>query len=189
MTNGLPSQPRKEAYGFFVGPIDQQAAQRMANAINIATNNGIEQVHLLFQSAGGLIGDGVCIYNMIKNAPIDITLYNAGSVASIGVIAYLGGRVRKSTANAVFMIHKTSFSPVGATYDRLQAMADAAMLDDQRVEAILHHHVKLSPERWDVHKVADLWLSADEALQAGLVQEIGEFAPPKGQQMFYLGPP
>jgi ATP-dependent protease ClpP protease subunit len=39
---------------------------------------------------------------------------------------------------------------------------------------------------WDVHKVTDLWLSAEEAVKYGLATEIADFAPPKGEQLFYL---
>jgi ATP-dependent protease ClpP protease subunit len=73
--------------------------------------------------------------------------------------------------------------------DRLQAAANTAILDDQRIEAILHSHIALPQEKWEVHNVADLWLSADEALGAKLATEIDEFAPQKGEQLFYLGPP
>jgi ATP-dependent Clp protease, protease subunit len=192
MTNGiLPQapQPLKEVYGFVVGVIDQQAVQRIANAVTIATNSGVEWVHLLFQTSGGMVGDGICVYNIFRAAPMTIKLYNAGSIASVGVIAYLGASERNTSANATFMIHKTFFSPIGATSDRLQAAANAAILDDQRVESILHKHISLTEESWGTHKVADLWLSADEALKVGLATKIEEFSPPKGQTLFYLGPP
>jgi ATP-dependent Clp protease, protease subunit len=191
MSNGIPlqqSQPMKNVYGFFAGMIDQQAVQRIANGITIATNNGVEQVHMMFQSAGGVVGDGICVYNIFRAAPIDIILYNVGTIASIGVLAYLGADERKASKNAAFMIHRTTFSPAAATSDRLQAAANAALLDDQRIEEILHSGVTLSPEKWDVHKVADLWLSADEAVKAGLATAIADFAPPIGTQLFYLGP-
>jgi hypothetical protein len=85
------------------------------------------------------------------------------------------------------MIHKTYFSPVQATAETLQSAADAAILDDRRVEAILHKKITLSDERWTAHKFADQWLSAEEALEAKLVTEIGEFSPPMGIQLLYLG--
>jgi ATP-dependent Clp protease, protease subunit len=179
----------KEVHGFFAGPIDQQAVQRVTNALTIATNNGVDEIHLLFQTTGGIVGDGICIYNVFRTSPVRISLYNAGSVTSIGVVAYLGAGKRKSSTRATFMIHRTYFSPVGATSDRLQAAANTAILDDQRIEAILHSHVTLPQEKWDIHNVADLWLSADEALEAKLATEIDEFTPPKGEQLFYLGPP
>jgi ATP-dependent Clp protease protease subunit len=192
MTNGVPAQapPKlpKQIYGFFAGPIDQQAVQRVCSGLMAAINGGVEEIHMLFQSSGGIVGDGIFIYNIFQTAPVDIILYNAGTVASIGVLAYLGADKRRTTRNATFMIHRTSFSPVGATSDRLQAAANAAALDDQRTEQILHDSVTLSQEKWDVHKVADLWLSADEALNAKIATEIADFAPPMGSQLFYLGP-
>jgi ATP-dependent protease ClpP protease subunit len=90
MSNGIAaSQLPKHIYGIFAGPIDQQAIQRISNAVTIAVNNGVENMHLLFQSTGGMVGDGVFLYNLFRSVPIDITLYNVGSIASIGVIAYL----------------------------------------------------------------------------------------------------
>jgi ATP-dependent Clp protease protease subunit len=58
------------------------------------------------------------------------------------------------------------------------------MLDDQPTERILRAHLTLPNELWDVHKVADLWLSAEEAVKYGLATEIADFAPPKGMQLF-----
>ena len=66
------------------------------------------------------------------------------------MIAYLGADVRKSTSNATFMIHKTYFSPPQATAERLQSAANAALLDDGRIESILHQDVKLSDEKWEI---------------------------------------
>ena len=192
MTNGISTLPQpitKKAYGFFTGAIDQQAVQRVSNGLTLATNNGVSEIHMLFQSTGEIVGDGICIYNIFQSIPLKIHLYNAGSVASIAVIAYLGADVRKSTSNATFMIHKTYFSPPQATAERLQSAANAALLDDGRIESILHQDVKLSDEKWEIHRFADLWLSADEALETGLVTEIGNFHPPLGDQLFYLGPP
>lgn len=152
MSNGIPTQqPQipKHVYGMFAGQIDQQAVQRFANALTIASNNGVEQIHMLFQTPGGTVGDGICLYNLFRSIPIDISLYNVGTIASVGVIAYLGAANRKTTANATFMIHKTYFSPIAATTDRLQAAANAALLDDTRIESILHEHVTLPKEDWD----------------------------------------
>src|SRR5262249_20152289 len=131
-------------------------------------------------------GDGVCLYNLFRSLPILLTLYNVGSIASVGVVAYLGAKHRKSSGNATFMIHKAYASPQMATSDRLQAAAQGIALDDERVEAILRSHINLSDENWATHRVADLWISAKEAQRAGLVTEIADFSPPKGT-LFYVG--
>jgi ATP-dependent Clp protease protease subunit len=192
MTDGTPiQQPKapKPAYGYFVGNIDQQAVQRIANALTLATNNGVDEIHLLFQTAGGIVGDGICIYNLFQTSPINICLYNVGSVASIGVIAYLGADDRKCTTHASFMIHKTYYSPVQATAERLQSATNAAILDDARIEKILHDELTLDQEKWEAHKYADVWLSADDALKSCLATELADFYIPPQTQIFYLGPP
>jgi ATP-dependent Clp protease, protease subunit len=136
---------------------------------------------LLFQSTGGTVSDGVCLYNFFRSLPIGLTLYNSGSVASIAVIAYLGAKKRKVNAHATFMLHRTSAVPQIATAARVQSIAQSLTLDDKRTEAIITQHLTLSDEQWRIHTVTDLWLSAEEAVQCGLADEIGDFAPPPGQ--------
>src|SRR4051794_30276298 len=92
----------QEIYAAFAGQIDQGAVQRIFQSFAGAMTNKISGVHLLFQSAGGFIGDGVCLYNFFRAMPIDLTLYNAGSVCSAAVIAYLGAKKRKTSAYATF---------------------------------------------------------------------------------------
>ncbi|MET3156219.1 ATP-dependent Clp protease proteolytic subunit [Bradyrhizobium diazoefficiens] len=188
MTENVPeAMPPKKVHMVFAGNIDQIAVQRLANAIAIASQQGMDEVHLLFQTTGGVVADGVCLYNLFAAAPMDIHLYNVGSIASIGVVAYLGADFRYTTNNATFMIHKVTFSPQAATVDRLQSLANAAALDDRRIEDILHQHIELPKEKWDIHKVSDLWLSAEEALAVKLADRIGEFSPSSGEQLYYVG--
>jgi len=52
MTNGVAPDAPKEVFGMFTGPINQAAAQRISNAMTLAINNGVEGIHLLFQSDG-----------------------------------------------------------------------------------------------------------------------------------------
>ena len=182
MTNGVA--PAKEVYGIFTGPIDQAAAQRISNAMSLAINNGVEGIHLLFQSGGGNVGDAIYLFNLFRSLPISLTLYNAGSIAFIGVIAYLGAAKRITTSNATFMVHRI---PVGATSGKLQSADNTAILDEKRIESILQSKLKLPEDKLKLRSVADLWLSADEAVAAGLATSIGDFIPPKGQLMFCIG--
>ena len=184
MTNGVAPDAPKELYGMFTGPINQAAAQRISNAMSLAINNGVEGIHLLFQSGAGNVGDGIYIFNLFRSLPISLTLYNAGSVASIAVIAYLGAAKRITTSNATFMVHRT---PVAATSGKLQSADNTAILDEKRIESILQSKLKLPEDKMKLRSVANLSLSADEAVAAGLATSIGDFIPPKGQLMFCIG--
>src|ERR1700678_497487 len=86
-------------YATLTGPVDQAMLQRVFNAFAIAVNGGVKHIHCAFQTNGGMIADGVALYNYFQSLPIDISLYNIGSVQSIGVIAFLGGDHRYASAN------------------------------------------------------------------------------------------
>jgi len=173
MTNGVAPDAPKEVFGMFTGPINQAAAQRISNAMTLAINNGVEGIHLLFQSDGGKAGDAIYLFNLFRSLPISLTLYNAGSVASIAVIAYLGAAKQITTSNATFMVPVTS----------------PAIVEEKQIESILQSKLKLPEDKLKLRSVADLRLSADEAVAAGLATSIGDFMPPKGQRMFYTGAP
>jgi ATP-dependent Clp protease protease subunit len=182
------AQTPNEIYGLFAGAIDQLTFGKLANVVAIASSNNVTHIHLAFQTAGGTIGDGVALYNLFRAIPTHLTLYNIGSVSSAGVLAFLGAPNRAASKHAMFMIHRTMSPAIGVTSDRLHAIAHSVLMDDARIEAIfLAAELKIDPDQRAVHRVADLWLSADEAKEANLVTELREFAPPKGTQLFFVG--
>lgn len=191
MSNGptpaqAPQPQPTEVFATFVGNIDQAAVQRFFVGMATVMSTKISTVHILFQSTGGYIGDGVCLYNYFNSLPFDLTLYNAGSVQSIATIAYLGAKKRKVSTHATFMIHRSYNFPQAATATHLESITHALKLDDQRTETILRNHIKLSNAQWNDLNNHDLVFSAEEALGIGLVHEINDFAPPKGTRIYNI---
>lgn len=186
MNTPAPENSR-EVYGVFCGSIDADAVRRIFENLVVATNPtaNIRKVHLLFQSNGGLVGDGVALYNFFKRFPLDLTLYNAGSIFSIAVIAYLGANNRKTSARASFGIHRSIASPQAASAASLQDLAETLTIDDQRTQSIFRDHLTLSKKQWSVlSNGRDLTFSGEDAIKTGLAHELGEFSPPPGAQLF-----
>lgn len=183
MPSDLPEGPR-EVHLVFCGDINHVSVGRLFNALSVAINNKMAKVHLLFQSPGGSVGDGVCLYNFFRGLPIPLALYNCGSCISIAALAFLGAEERNTSAYATFMFHRTTGSFSGAPAERLHTLAQSIALDDIRTEAILRDKLTLRPEQWDQHRIGDLWLSAAEAVQCGLATGINEFSPPKGAAIY-----
>jgi ATP-dependent protease ClpP protease subunit len=78
--------PSTEVYAVFSDNVNQATTQRIfANFVG-AMEKQFKHVHLLFQSSGGFVGDGICLYNFFSSLPIDLTIYNAGAVQSIALI-------------------------------------------------------------------------------------------------------
>jgi ATP-dependent protease ClpP protease subunit len=165
----------------FAGTIDTNAVARFTNSIGSAVTNGVTDAHLLFQSPGGIAGDGVCLYNLFRGVPLNIVLYNAGTLCSAAAIAFLGAKERKFSAHATFMLHRSQTAAQGGTAIELKHLAHSAGLDDARAEAIIRESATLTDDQWEIFHAHNLWLSAQEAFRAGIATEIAEFAPPRGE--------
>src|SRR5579859_198403 len=181
-----PIQTPEEVWAIFCGTILEVTTQRLVDCLTIAMGRKVKHVHILFQSAGGTVGDGVFLYNMFRALPIPVTLYNAGQLSSAAVIAYLGAKGRKTSASGTFMIHRSTNSSQFATSSKLQHLAKALVLDDERTEAILRNHVTMPDELWTELKYNDLYLSGEEAIKLGIADGLGDFAPPPGTQVTNL---
>jgi ATP-dependent Clp protease protease subunit len=181
----VPTAP-EAVYAIFCGDIAQITAQKVVNGLTLAMGAKVKHVHLLFQTAGGYVGDGVFLYNLFRTVPVELTLYNAGQISSAGVIAYLGAKHRKTSRNATFMLHRSASSPQFATSTKLQHTANSLVLDDQRTEAIVRDHVHFPPKLWEQIEYHDIYVSGEEALEFGIADEIAEFAPPAGVQVFNI---
>jgi ATP-dependent Clp protease, protease subunit len=173
--------PIPTAYGVFSGAIDQTSTQRLFHTLTTAAANRLT-VHLLFQSSGGNVADGICLYNFFKALPIDLTLYNVGSIQSIATIAYLGAKHRKVSAHAAFMIHRTLGSAQFAVAARLQGLAQSVLLDDTRSESILRQNLRLGDDVWNTF--TEMHFSAEDSVKAGIAEQVEEFIIPSGTPFF-----
>jgi ATP-dependent Clp protease protease subunit len=175
-------------YATFAGPIDQSALNRLFFNLNAATQRGVVEAHLLFQSGGGIVGDGISLYNYFRTLPLDLHVYNTGTVGSIAVLPFLAAPHRYASAHANFVIHKTRYgtqAPTDAIGHR--ALAHSAELEDARSEAILHNHTKIPASHWSIHAAArDVIFTAQEAVQFGIADQIREFQVPSGNQVFHI---
>lgn len=168
-----------EFWAAFCGDINSGNVATFCKALSQVSTQA-KRLHILFQSWGGYVGDGVFLYNTLKKYPVEITFYNAGQVASAATLAYLGAHRRKTTANAIFMIHKGFNSPNAAGARKLQAAASNLAMDDARMEGILRAHLRLPEDLWTQFLYHDVFLSGEDAVKYGLADEIGEFSPPVG---------
>ena len=182
-------QPEPEIFGVFCGSILKDETERF---ISICLQTQFQnpkpvRIHILFQSWGGSVGDGVCLYNFIKNFPIEIVLYNSGQICSAGVMVYLGARKRVASKLSSFMIHRTSNS-VGGNFARLQKISEDLRFDDDRTHKIYSERTRLPADLWEECAQHDIFFSGEKALEYGFVDELGEFSSPSGQLVYNLNP-
>lgn len=175
-----------EIYATLTGNIDPAAAQRVMTSIRTASMNNVKKAHILIQSTGGGIGEGIGLYNLFRKAPIDLAFYNGGSIASIAVVAYLGAKNRKTSRNAMFTLHRTQTTTQAATTKAMKVLTENAILFDRNMEEILREHIDMPAEKWSALDEDDLWLSAENAVKYGIADEIADFAPRVGTKIFTI---
>ena len=180
------TQNNTEQHGYFTlsGDVNSDMVRRVFNVVADITEEKLTTAHILIQSNGGYVSDGICLYNFLSKLPLDIITYNAGAVASIAVTLFLAGRHRHASDTARFMVHKShaTASP-GSRPDALSIIVEGLRADDMRTERILRGQVNLTEEQWQVHAYSDLHLTADQALEVGMIESIRDFAPPKGKRL------
>jgi ATP-dependent Clp endopeptidase proteolytic subunit ClpP len=131
------------------------------------------QIDLHINSPGGLVFDGITIHNLIKQHPANVTTYIDGLAASIASVVALAGDKVIMAENALFMIH----NPFGLVVGNANDMRDYADKLDKVGGAISQTYLaKTGMPEADLKALLDAesWLTADEALQHGFIDEISE---------------
>jgi len=170
-----------DAWFTLSGDVNSDMVHRVFESVSGMSEAGIETAHVLIQSNGGYVSDGLCMYNFLSNAPVNFVMYNGGAVASIAVILFLAGSRRYASETARFMVHKShaTASP-GARPDALNIIVEGLRADDARTESILRKHIELTPDQWAIHQYSDLHLTARDAKIARMITDVADFAPPRG---------
>ena len=176
-----------DTYFFFTGKIDPEAVKKLTHALAGVTNAKYSagNHHVLMHSSGGNADDGIFLYNFFRSLPVNFTLYNGGSLQSAAALAFLGAKNRKTLPHSSFMIHRLKIRlDEPATSAELGAYEKQARLDEATMREIMERHLTLSPDEWDKGSNSELWFNAKDAVKAGFAQEIGEFSPPLGTQIY-----
>lgn len=178
---------QKPYYMGFTGPIDFAGVSRICGALNIAVNEGADEIHLAFNSSGGFVGDGIYLYNHIRAIPTKVIAYNTGTVASIAVPVYLAADERYCSKHSIFMIHPTAFPQLAElNAEKLRAFYGSALADDERTNAILRERTSLTDDLLNARRFSDVWINPDIAVENGVAHEIREFSVPQGYQVFQI---
>jgi ATP-dependent Clp protease protease subunit len=187
-----PASPEQQplpkiVYAMFCGTLDESAVRRIMINIAKATEQNVEHIHLLFQSDGGGVGNGVSLYYLFKVLPFELTIYNIGAVSSAALIAYLGAKHRKASASATFLIHRTTDSLQFGREAQFRAVAESLAINDQVTESLLRNHITLSIAQWErLNDHGNLFLTAKEAIECGITEEIGDFSPAPGTTLYTI---
>jgi len=132
-------------------------------------------IEIIFTSPGGSIIDGLRLYDFIqeiRHAGHHVTTGTYGMAASMAGVLLQAGDVRYASGNAWLMIHRASFGAQGSM-DTMEDEVALVTRMEGRLLDILDHRSNITRKtimtNW---KRKDWWLTPEEALKAGFIDEI-----------------
>ena len=137
------------------------------------------EIVVLLDSPGGSVFDGVAIKNLLQRHPANVTVEVIGEATSAGSIIAMGGNTIKMHVSAMMMIHRPTLLMGGYAEDFRRAAEMLDKIQDSIVDAYAERTSKLTRDQLVEMVNAETWLSADDAVSAGLADEIMRGKAPK----------
>lgn len=134
-------------------------------------------VHI--NSPGGECYDGLAIFNALRGHKANVTVYIDGLAASAASFVAMAGDRIVAERNATVMIHNAHAVGVGDAED-MRKMADMLDRMSETIAGIYAERAGGTVAQWRARMKTETWFSADEAVAAGLVDEVAAAPPPKG---------
>jgi ATP-dependent Clp protease protease subunit len=164
----------KERIIFLGTAIDDTVANLViAQLLFLQSEDPQKDISLYINSPGGVVTAGLAIYDTMQFLKCDITTYCVGQAASMGAVLLAAGTPKKRYAlpNARIMIHQPLGGAQGQATD-IHIQAQEIMRMKQILNGILANHSGRSIEDLEKDTDRDNFMSAAEAVEYGLVDEV-----------------
>jgi len=144
-----------------------------AELIYLASEDAERDIHMYIMSPGGSVHAGLAIYDTMQHIKPDVCTYAVGLTASMGTVLLAGGAAGKRYAlpNATVHMHQAAGGMEGPATD-MEIMAREIIRLQNVVRGILSKHTGQSLERIARDSDRDFWMTADQAREYGLVDEV-----------------
>ncbi len=132
-----------------------------------------ETLHIRLNTPGGNVFDGTAIANAIKQHKSKTIVHIDGLAASIGSIIAIAGDETTMAENAFFMFHEAWSFVIG----NAEGLREEAKLLDKIDGVLAKAYVNKTGKKEDEIKDlmnAETWLTAEEALEMGMIDSIEE---------------
>ena len=167
----LYSRLLKDRIIFLSGEINDSVANIVISELLYLDNINHEDIYLYINSPGGSITSGMSIYDTMNFVSSKVITIGLGMCASMAAFLLSSGNTRLALPNTEIMIHQPIGGAQGQATD-IKIAAERIIKLKEKLNKILAKNTKQ-----DIKKIAedterDNFLSADEALEYGLIDKI-----------------
>ena len=166
----------KERVVFLVGPVTEASANLVvAQFLFLESENSEKDIYFYINSPGGIVSAGLAIYDTMQYVAPDVATICTGLAASMGAVLLCAGKTGKRTClpHSRVMIHQPSGGMQGQFTDMEISYKLIKQLRNELYDIMAHHTGKTFE---DIEKDSDRdnWMTAQEAKDYGLVDEVLE---------------
>ncbi len=169
----------RERIVFVTGPIeDHMASLITAQLLFLEAENPKKDIFMYINSPGGVVTAGMAIYDTMQYIRPRVGTVCIGQAASMGSFLLAAGEpgMRVALSNARIMIHQPSGGAQGQATD-IEIHAREILRIRERLNELYVKHTGQSLDVIERAMERDKFLSAEEAKEFGLVDEVFEKRP------------
>ena len=154
---------------------DVSASLVVAQLLFLESEDPNKDINLYINSPGGSVTAGMAIYDTMQYVKCDVSTMCMGMAASMGAFLLSGGTKGKRLAlpNAEIMIHQPSGGAQGQATE-IEIAAEHILRTKKKLNTILSENTGQPYETIVKDTERDNWLTAQEALEYGLIDKVME---------------
>ncbi|MCE2510065.1 MAG: ATP-dependent Clp protease proteolytic subunit [Alphaproteobacteria bacterium] len=164
----------KERIVFLTGGIDDATASLIcAQLLFLESENPNKDISIYINSPGGIVTAGLAIYDTIQYIRPAISTVCVGQASSMASLLLAAGEPKKRYAlpNSRIMLHQPSGGAQGQATD-IEIQAKEILALRSRLNDIYVRHTGMSLDKIEDAVERDKFLSPEEALSFGLIDEV-----------------
>ncbi len=162
------------------GPVEESMASLVvAQLLFLASESTEREIHLYISSPGGSVQAGLAIYDTMRHLPCPIVTTCVGYAASFGTVLLMAGDhgLRRALPHARIHIHQPLIQGglAGQATD-IDIHAREILHTRDVLNDIIHEHTGQPMERIKHDTERDYYMSAVEAVEYGIIDEVLKLA-------------
>ncbi len=157
-------------------PINDQIANLIvAQLLFLQSQDPERQIQMFINSPGGVVYSGMAIYDTMQQISAPVSTTAVGITASFGTVLLTAGTkgLRYALPNATIHMHQPLGGAQGQASD-IVIQANEIMRLKERLNQILVFHTGREPEVIERDTDRDIYLSAKQAVEYGLIDSVLE---------------
>jgi ATP-dependent Clp protease protease subunit len=165
----------KSRFVLLFGEIDHAMARVTCERLIALAQDSDAPVTVLISSPGGHVESGDAIHDLIRFVQAPVTTVGTGWVASAGTHVFLAAPKERRVClpNTRFMIHQPTGGAGGQSTD-IAIQAKEILRTRERISRVIAAQTGTPIEKVRLDMERDYWMSADEAIDYGIVSRIVE---------------